>query len=59
MSLVAQGFLKLLTPKDLRKCIKSFVFEKPLAVNVLTSPKNCCNLQKSSFILLSPHFEPT
>ena len=40
MSLTAQVFLKLLTPKDvLLKCIIGLVSENPLAVNVLTSPK--------------------
>ena len=40
MSLTAQVFLKLLTPKDvLLKCIVGLVFENPLAVNMLTSPK--------------------
>ena len=29
------------------------------AVQMLTSPKSCWDLQKSTFILLSHHFEPT
>ena len=32
--------------------------EKPLAVNVLTSPKYSWNLQKSTFILLFLHSQP-
>ena len=39
------------------KCVKGPVSENPLAVNVLTSPKNCWNLQKSTFILLFHYFE--
>ena len=35
MSLRAQVFLKLLTPKDVLKCTKGLVSENPLAVNVL------------------------
>ena len=31
---------------------KSSVSENPLTVNVLRSPKNCCNLQKNTFILI-------
>ena len=34
------------------KCIKAIVSENHLAVNVLTSPRNSWNLQKSTFILL-------
>ena len=37
----------------LLKCIKGIVSENPLALNVLTSPKNCFKLQKSTFIVLS------
>ena len=53
MGLIAQVFLKLLTLKDVFtfKCIKGLVSENPLAVNMLTSLKNCWNLQKSTFIL--------
>ena len=40
------------------KCIKCPVSENPSAVNILTSPKNCCNLQKITFILLFHHAEP-
>ena len=40
------------------KCITGLVSENPLTVNVLTSPKNSWNLQKSTFILLFHHFEP-
>ena len=42
----------------LLKCIKDPVSENPLAVNVLTSPRNYWNLQKSIFILLFHHSEP-
>ena len=39
------------------KCIIGLVSEKPIAVNVLTSPKNSCNMQKKLlsyfFVLLS------
>ena len=34
------------------KCITGLVSEKPIAVNVLTSSKNSCNMQKRTFILL-------
>ena len=34
------------------KCIAGLISEKPIAVNVLTSPKNSCNMQKRTFILL-------
>ena len=34
------------------KCITGLVSENHLTVNVLTSPKNSWNLQKSTFILL-------
>ena len=40
------------------KCITGFLSENTLAVNVLTSPKNSWNLQKSTFILLFLHSEP-
>ena len=40
------------------KCIRGFVFQNSLAVNVLTSPKNSWHLQKGTFILLSHHSEP-
>ena len=43
----------------LLKCIKSLLFENNFAVNVLTNPQNCWNLEKSSFILLSHQFEST
>ena len=36
----------------LLKCIKSLFSESSLAVNLLKSPKNCCNLQKITFIWL-------
>ena len=36
------------------KCITGLVSEKPIAVNVLTSPRNSCNMQKRTFILLRP-----
>ena len=39
-------------------CITGLVFENPLAVNVLTSPKNSWNLQKNTFIQLFHHSEP-
>ena len=58
MSLLAQVFLKLWLLKTcLLKCIKGLVSENPLAVNVLTSPKNCWKLQKSTSTKLSHHFE--
>ena len=41
------------------KCVKGLVSENPLAVNVLTSLKNCWHLQKSTFILLFHYFEAT
>ena len=34
------------------KCIAGLVSEKPIAVNVLTSPQNSCNMQKRTFIRL-------
>ena len=34
------------------KCIAGLFSEKPIAVNVLTSLKNSCNMQKRTFILL-------
>ena len=40
------------------KCITGLVSEKPIAVNVLTSPKNSCNMQKTTFILVIRPFEP-
>ena len=40
------------------KCITGLVSENPLAVNVLTSPKNSWNLHKSAFILLFHHSGP-
>ena len=40
------------------KCITGLVSENPLAVTVLTSPKNSWNLQKSTFIILFHHSEP-
>ena len=60
MSLIAQKYFwsYWLRKTCLLKCIKGLVSENPLAVNVLTSPKNCWNLQKSTFNLLSHHFEP-
>ena len=39
------------------KCITGLVSENPLAVNVLSSPKNLWNPQKSTFILLLLHFK--
>ena len=39
------------------KCITGLLSENPLAVKLLTSPKNSWNLQKSTFILLFFHFE--
>ena len=38
------------------KCITGLNSANPLTVNVLTSPKNFWNLQKSTLILLSDHF---
>ena len=60
MSLIAQKYFwsYWLRKTCLLKCIKGLVSENPLTVNVLTSPKNCWNLQKSTFNLLSHHFEP-
>ena len=40
MSILAEVFLKLMTPKDILKGIKALVSENPSAVNVLMSPKN-------------------
>ena len=40
------------------KCLTELLSENSLAVNVLTSPKNSWNLQKSTFILLFLHSEP-
>ena len=31
------------------KCIAGLISEKLIAVNVLTSPKNSCNMQKRTF----------
>ena len=58
-----KSVLKIMAPLGLPKtclleCIKGLFSENPLTVNVLTSPWNCWNLQKSTFILLSHHFEP-
>ena len=41
------------------KCITGLLSENPLSLNVLTSPKNSWNKQKSYFIVLLLHFEPT
>ena len=38
-------------------CITGLASEKVLAVNVLMSPKNSCNMQKRTFILLFRPFE--
>ena len=43
--------------KSWLKCLKGLVSENPFVVNVLGSPKNCLNLQKSTFILVSFHFQ--
>ena len=40
------------------KCITGLLSEKTIAVNVLTSLKNSCNMQKGTFILLFRRFEP-
>ena len=40
------------------KCITGLLSRNPLAVNVLTSPKNPWIKQKSTFILLFHHSEP-
>ena len=40
------------------KCITGLLPENPLAVNVLTSPQNSLNHQKSTFILIFLHSEP-
>ena len=40
------------------KCIIGLLSENPLLLNVLTSPKNSCNLHKNTFILLFQHFGP-
>ena len=40
------------------KCIRGLVSENALTVNVVTSPKNSWDLQKSTFILLFDHSEP-
>ena len=40
------------------KCITGLFCEKRIAVNVLPSPKNFCNMQKRTFILLFRPFEP-
>ena len=37
---------------------KGLVYKNPLALSMLTSPKNCWNLQKSTFIQLFHHSEP-
>ena len=39
------------------KCITGVVSEKPIPVNVLTSPKISCNMQKTTFVLLFGAFE--
>ena len=39
------------------KCITGLLSGNPLAVNVLTSPKNSWNLQKSTFIVIFHHSE--
>ena len=43
----------------LLKCINGLVSENPTVVNVLTSPQNSWNLQKSTVILLFNHFSQT
>ena len=40
------------------KCITGLLSENPLAVNVLTSPQNSLNHQKSTFIVIFLHSEP-
>ena len=40
------------------KCIIGFVSENLFAVNVLPSPKNSCNMQNRTFIVLFRPFEP-
>ena len=40
------------------KWIRRLLSENPLAVNVLTSPKNSWNLDKNIFILIFHHFGP-
>ena len=58
MSLLGQVFLKLLTPKYmLFKCIKGLVSENPLAVTVLTSPKDSLIVHESTFVLRFTHSE--
>ena len=37
---------------------KGLVYKNPLALSILTNPKNCWNLQKSTFIQLFHHSEP-
>ena len=59
MSLIAQVFSEVI---DSQRCpcfkfITALVSEKPIAVNVLTSPKHYCNMQKRTFILLFGPFE--
>ena len=55
-SLIAQAFLKFLNLTDLLTYIhKRSSFWKASPVNMFTSPKNCWNLQKSTFILLFHH----
>ena len=41
----------------LGKCLRSPVSERPSAVNMLKSPKHCWNLNGSSFIMFSCHYE--
>ena len=53
MFVIGQVFVKLLPLNYvLVKWITRLLSENPLAVNVLTSPKNSLNLQKSNFIEL-------
>ena len=51
MTLTAYVYPKLQTAKDLvRQTLKSPVPEHPSIDNTLKGPKNCCNLQDSTFM---------
>ena len=55
---IASVFLKLLTKDVLTKCMAGLLSANPRAMKMLTSPKNCSNLHKSTFMLLFHHSGP-
>ena len=59
MTLIADLFMKLRTPKNVARyiCPKSPVSKDPLTCNMVNGLKHCLDVNDSTVVIFSDHFE--